>query len=106
MIQKMKEYTIKRTSEVSYNEIGERIPAKEETFTMRLAISTANGNTAYSNLIRSVQSTHNAVFFDGMLKTGDIIVAEDGTSYLVDYAYIRNRKGIGFLTEDSGYGKA
>jgi hypothetical protein len=101
MIQKVKEYQVQRAAEKSYNSIGEEIYNTSYTFPINLLITVASGNTAYSNLIKTIQSTHTAIFYEGDLQPKDIII--DGSdTYRVDYVYSALNHKIAYLKKDVG----
>lgn len=101
MIQKLRRYEVHR-AERRYNEIGEEIRGEELVFPLEALITITTGNTTYSNLIQSVQSTHTAVFYHGDLRQGDVIVDGD-SQYKVDYVYHSLRRGVAYLRLDGDY---
>ena len=99
MIQKVKEYQVQRAAEKTYNTIGEEVYNANYTFSINLLITVASGNTVYSNLIKTIQSTHTAIFYEGDLQPKDIII--DGSdSYRVDYVYSALNRKIAYLKKD------
>ena len=98
MTQKLKRYQVKRAVPDGYSELGEQ-KFSEATFEADIAISVSTGSTYYSNLIITIQSTHNGVLYEDKLKAGDKIIDGD-TFYVVDYVYPALGRYIALLTKD------
>lgn len=95
MIQKLKQYRIKRANTV-IDDLGEEVRSGYSFFSLYMCIAVSTGSTTVTNLVSSTNSTHTGIFYDGDLQVGDLII-DDNATYIVKYVYPKAARNIANL---------